>query len=81
MNGMVKCSFHGLRVLRFCLTEKEDVVWMNLFVLSGYILHNILIDLTGDFWKMFGSKSSVECYHKNDSGDQANEPDVNISTA
>lgn len=82
VNGMVKCRFQGLRELRFRLNDKKDAVRLNLFVLSGYVLHNILVDLTDDFWEMFGSSSSVEsCTGPYDTGDQGNEPEVDITTA
>ena len=61
VNGMVKVRFQGLREVRLRLDEDEDMEEIVQFICAGYVMHNILLDLTDTFWDNYdsGSNSSI----------------------
>lgn len=77
----LQCRFQGLLELRFCLNNNSDAVQLNVLVLSGYILHKVLIYLRDNFG-MLGSNTALgacsELYHN---GDRTKEPHVFIIAA
>lgn len=80
VNGMVKCRLQGMREVRIRISCRDDMVRVTKFLLAGYVIHNICLDLTDTFWESFQSETSIrrasEAY---DTGSQDQENEVSSS--
>lgn len=70
-NGLVKSRFKGLRKIRMLLIRTTDIVKVVNFIVTGNVLHNILVDLadgewnynniSGEFWEQSDCEAYDDC--------------------
>ncbi|MEM6699331.1 MAG: hypothetical protein AAF599_13090 [Bacteroidota bacterium] len=79
---MIKCRFQGLREIRIDLSCNDDLEMITKYIMAGYIIHNILIDITDTFWEDFNSVTPEDTNTVGlefDTGSQEEEADVQLT--
>ena len=77
---MVKGRFQGLREIRIHISNEKDLEEAIKFIYCGYILQNILLDMTDDFWdKIDDVEGTLQLAREYSTGEQADERETDLS--